>query len=468
MKGFRLKSISILLSLCVLFICFSACKNTENDFPELSYLTTEDTESSVNPSESEDDFINPSITELTVALPYSESTINLLFKMFYAKQTGVFPEESSGIDVDLDYLESIDIPWVIDTVLIPSDGISLTTASFWNNNSAPDLFLTGDVTSFSENDYIIPLNDYLYNNSYLNSTGINSNAVIADISDGQMLGVPHYMSVMLLAGNSDYAPSEVTLSFRPSIEEFSDYLSLIYDEYITDDDSNLVVFPRAYEMLPYLSSSFSEDNRISYMFIDEYYSGNIDSSSVDSSVDFICDLYDHDYVSYGENTADARFGRNAALWVISSSEVSMWSDYYLNNIYFSLIPCHEQENSAVLYSNLYSVCVSRYCENTSLAASFAAFISFDQDALELILRLEPKSGYFPVINNDAVWDMVGEDTYFGPESLVVRQFINDSVVCPAAGSELEQAVNSYCSQYFEGDFDDSEEHVFQLEDFLND
>lgn len=459
MKRLIVKHLSVLLSFVMLISIFTGCKSRNYTFPELSYPTDETTETTVLTSDVSDD-LNASLIELTVALPYSENTINSLFRLYYAKQNALMPDETTGATIDLDYLNAIDIPWIINPILTTFDGATKASVSTWRNNGTlPDLFLTSDAQSLDDLNAISTLNNYLSDNPYLSSNSINSNAVLSSISDGDMLSVPHYSSVMLIAGNCDYIPSEETMSFRPTLDEFYNYLDVISDEN-SDSDESLVVFTHAYELFPYLSSSFGNDALNAYMFMDLMDSDSVD---FDGAIEYIEDIYSSDYSDPADSASDPRFSRNAALWLISSSEVTMWANYYLDNLYYALIPCSDSSNDAVLYTTYYSLCVSSTCEHKDLAADFAAFISFDTDAIELIWRLEQISGYFPVVNNDAVWDIVSEDPYFGTESLVIRQYINNVVVCPSNASDLYQSANSYCSNYFDSMRDDAEEFNFEEE-----
>lgn len=431
-----IKFISVLLSLSICLSLLAGCKSKDVVFPELSYPE----ETSIIESttfENNDSVENSNVTELTVALPYSEYTIDLLFKLFYAKSEGLFPEDSTGSDISIEYLDSIDIPWVINSTLISSDGASASNAEIWNNYSSfPDLFLANDIDYFVNNNYVSPLNDYMSNSDLIDSNSINNVAISSVIKDGELYGVPHYYSVMLLVSNNDFIPSSGSLSFRPTLDEFSSYLDDVKSEFI-DEENPVIPFSRAYELTPYLSSAFNNDVSAGYL---EFTS--------DAPVDFVENVYDSQ-LSLIETDADPRFSRNAAMWIVSSSEVPYWADYYLNNLRYSLLPCSEVAEESNIYASMYPICISNSCVNKSLAADFASFISFDVDALELIWRLEPQSGYFPVINNNSVWSVVNSDYYFGTESIVVQQFSNNIIVCPSHGSDTYNSVNSYCANYFE-------------------
>lgn len=459
MKNILFKIVSVVLSLCLFLVSFTACKKKDSSFPELSYpdISSEISETIESTIVNDNQVLG--LTEFTVALPYSEYTIDMLLRLYFAKQQGLFSEDMTGKDVTLEFLDSIEVPWVVHSILTPSDGISYNSvSSYQSNGRLPDIMLVSDLDSFADSNLIAPLNSNVANSHYFNSSNINSQAIISNIDNGVIYGIPHYMSIVLLAGNLDFQPNELTLSFRPELDEFTTYMSSIYEEH--EEDEDFVVFPRAYELMPYLSSAFNSDQVTPYFFNDD---GEMFEGS-DDAVQYVQSIYDEGYSSMGGST-DSRFSRTSAIWLVSSAEVPMWSDYYLGNLYFTLLPCSDNSSEALLYSSVYSVCVSNACENRDLAADFASFISLDSDALELILRLEPQSGYFPVVNNADVWDLVYGDIYLGTEAIVIQQYISNSVVSPALDSDYSNSVNSYCSNYFENPTDDAE---FNFEEAIND
>ncbi|MCR4689509.1 MAG: hypothetical protein K5745_08175, partial [Saccharofermentans sp.] len=102
------------LTLCAFVSCmfFAGCTRQSTDYPSLP--SEPDETQTTAASESEED-IDSGIRSLSVALPYSSDTIDLLVKLYYAKETGSWDETYSGSTVDLTYLDSISTNIVVNS-----------------------------------------------------------------------------------------------------------------------------------------------------------------------------------------------------------------------------------------------------------------------------------------------------------------------------------------------------------------
>ena len=42
---------------------------------------------------------------------------------------------------------------------------------------------------------------------------------------------------------------------------------------------------------------------------------------------------------------DTRYSRNACVWFSSTADIANWSEYYLDNLYYSMIPTSDSSES---------------------------------------------------------------------------------------------------------------------------
>ena len=110
-----------------LLLCSCAVKSDE--FPEIDYTSGSDAASATEVSSSS--AVTDPVIDISLALPYSDSTVDLLLRMYYAKKTDQFPSDQTGADINLDYLSAIDLPWAVNTIQISSEGVGADTVSSW-------------------------------------------------------------------------------------------------------------------------------------------------------------------------------------------------------------------------------------------------------------------------------------------------------------------------------------------------
>ncbi len=104
----------------------SACQTETKSFPDISF-EDDSTETSETSQASDSSGDNPvsNINEITAALPYSEETVSRLLKLFYIKSSGSMADNVDGASIELDYLDSVSIPWIGNVINVPSDGVNL-------------------------------------------------------------------------------------------------------------------------------------------------------------------------------------------------------------------------------------------------------------------------------------------------------------------------------------------------------
>lgn len=453
-----MKHYNVVKSICSLFISvalISSCSSVDASFPEFTVNSQPDlneaetTEVSVNPSE--DDVITvESVPHVTVALPYSEQTINFLGKLYYLKTSGTWDSSNSGGNISLDYLRSIKSPYIIDALLTSPVGANLTTVNYWNENQCvPDLFLSNDLRGMYDCGYIVPMDQYLYDNELLSS--VFSTDVIYECSvDSNLYGIPYGFSFDLLYANLDFIPtsyieqyaieSDSFINAFTDIKDLSSFLEMINADNETSEDEEKFSPP-----VPI---------RGAYMLLMNYCMRD-DFERVADEIGIITDWYESGLaVDYDSNNSDPVFTRNAALWISDSSEIDRWCDYYPGKICFFRLP-----DIAGTYNpqvTLYPLCVSSQSGYKEFASDFAAFIALDEDAQLLIARLENNKGIYPMIDSISLWNNLTSDVEYGDIARSIQQQLHsldynlnviDNEKYMKVLSESRNAVNSEEEEY---------------------
>lgn len=418
------KYISVALILAMSLMVFG-CKKKVSDFPSVPAPTTsEETEI----TETTETSVVRSVDKLKAALPYDQTTVNYLVKLYYAKTNGYWNADDTGLNVDLEYLDSLAAPFSVETVYVPDDGISLDTLAGFGTER-PDIFLVNDLNGAVEHGYCADLSSTLSENSLVSPDNVYIGTVLSLVKDHKQYGIPHYCSIPLIFGNVDYIPEGETLDFRCSVDDLEDYIVSIKD----NADEDTVVFSRGYQLIPYITSYDNSNEMVnSYLLNSEYSS---DKTRAQAELNTVVDLVGNYYVdgvfkNSNEDGSDPVYSRNCALWIASSAELSLWSSYYPGKLYFVQVPSFKASDKSVPYVTVYPLCVSNNSSNIDLASNFAAFISLDTDALLLIDRLEHKVGYLPVVSATSVWDTKIADESFGYIASVYENEMDEAVYCP--------------------------------------
>lgn len=450
--GSFFKKFSIILLLISLVAMSFGCSSKVSDFPEIPAPTISSSmDSTVEevPSYSDENY------KLTLALPYSDSTINYLFKYFYAKQNGLLSTDDNGANISLDLLDSINVPYAIETIYVPDTGTSAESIEAMGEDK-PDIFLTYEMDVCIDRNLVAPINDYCSVNPLFNSDSVYVSSVLACVKNENLYGIPHYMSIPLIYANLDFLPDDYTNNYKISLNDFNQLLDSVYE--INGED--VVCLASARNLIPYLGSAFdNKDSEIrSYLLIDEF-SNNPEEAELlfDDICEYIGDLYADGFSKdYNDDGSVPTYSRNAALWVSSSSDIMKFSAYYPNKLVFMQVPVFMDSEESVPFVTVYPICVSSSSLSVGLMSEFASFISLDPDALLLINRLESKTGMLPVIDNDTVWDAIISDENFGYiaslyENLMYYSICSQEVI----NSSLTNKINNIVFDSFDDDSDNS-------------
>lgn len=367
----------------------TGCNVEEDVFPDIVF-SSESNETSLSSDYSGQ--IDNGFHELTVALPVNEETVNLLLKLYYAKNNDLFPSEMNGGDISIEYLNAINTPWVVNTVFTTNNGESTETLQALEDEGIlPDIFLAYDMNSLISDGIIQPFDQYLSSDESLLSSGIYLNELEALRYGDSHYGIPFYSSVYLLAGSREYLPDDGVPSYSMSADELHEYIRSIPG--INSDGS------------VYITRFYDADSLTP--FLGEDYSLMIANEGLSSVTD-----------SFG---ADPRVSRTCGMWLMNSAETDTWNTYYPDGLYFTMLPS-ENVNAVV-----YPLCLSADSDDAEFAADFAAFICYDRDAQMLLRRLESLRGFFPPVSARGVWDEMSADEVFGAQSMLYEQYMPNAV-----------------------------------------
>ena len=440
----RSRRLIALMTAFIMLLCMFAtsCRGKGDDFPDIVYPDDEETSSTSSPSEPDDSDL--SIQSITVASPYSAETIQYLVKLYYCKNNDMLGENTGGT-ISLDYLQSIDPNYIVNSILTSGEGASAENIEQWSNSNTdiPDVFLTGDVGPLKDKGLITPLNDLIAGSRLLSPGNVYTNALEQISYEGIYYAITYYSSVQVIAGNPEYIPSSGKLSFKCSTVQFEEYLAAIRDEH------NTIPLSTGRDMVPYLLSAFNEDEPSSFMMYDEYKTNRTDSAEViNNTLRYISDLYSNglsaDLNSEGTNPV---YARQAGMWLISSSEVLSWEQYYPSGLYYVALPLDSESSVINPMARLYSLCINNTSANKEFAASFAMFMALDSDARMLLERLEPQIGFLPCVRSQDVWSIVNSDSIWGQTAVYYYQILDRAVYCPSSSDPLYSSVADYLADY---------------------
>ena len=429
-----IKSIGVITAISAVILSCCACRTDNTAIPDIpspdgsSYSDTKTSESTKDKDSEEHILYN-----LKVALPYQDSTVRYLAAMYYAKKNKRWDNNVNGTNVDLDTLSSMNTDFVVTSSMTSDEGVSSTILENWDHNNAmPDLFMATDINDAINSGKIMPINDFIAEDKTFDNDRIFANCAMECIKDGKTYGIPHALSVELIAGNSDYIPGTGRPPVIYTCEEFASYLDSIKSDY-----EGIVPLMSASDLFPYIGSAFNRGTRTSFMLNEEYKAQPILTENVfENENKYIGALYSEGLsADKDSNGASPVFSRQCALWVTSSASLKTWEVYYPSKIYTIFLPSADADNQSPANVHFYPLCVSANSSGGKLAADFGSFISFDQDAQLLIQRLENRSGFFPVTRSSAVWDVIYEDPAVGQTSYILRQILDNAEFVPVDDSD---------------------------------
>jgi len=474
-SSFKLFLRLVLTLLLVSFaVSVSACSESNSPFPMIpkasdgsNLLTSQSTETI--PTEQ----YNYPIIKL--AAPVSEETADYLVKLYEAKKSGLLGEGINGLNVSLEFLDTIEPSFGLDVYTTSSTGASVSSFNTWEQSgSVPDIILADSLSQLAEENKIIPLNDLIAENMLLLPSNIFINLSNNLVIKNAQYGIPYSSSVEVIFVNNEVlsAAGISQMAFETdleTIENVSEAVALLNDE-DTLPENRVLPFYQARELIPYLPSSF--DPSSGYLMFD---GNNVDfkKESFEKSIRFLREYlskgYSVDGLSEEEifesfGTLDPILAKRVAMWVGNSEEISRWANYMPYTLSIIQIPSLEPGEYSPSAMTVYPLCISEQSQYPELAADFAAFIALDEDAVLLRLRLEKEEGFIPVIRSSAVWEYAFSELKFGNSLAKLREQIDNAYFSPmvsdyATFENTETLLSLYSDKLLNAELD--------LDDLLN-
>ncbi|MBO4649792.1 MAG: extracellular solute-binding protein [Clostridiales bacterium] len=433
------------LSLCVvlsilLSLSLSACKKTSNKFPTIPTSETSETFE----SETSETSAQPSSLELTIASPLSYETCQYLARLYYAKSNGLLGDGVTGATVDLDYLSSIDLPFVLDVYTTSENGCNISTLSQWKGSDMPDIFLTDSFDQAVSKGYALPINEYLAEIPLFSSDRIYPELISEFHVENSQYGIPYQMSAAVLFCDMEVLRQAniPSVSFRQSKSSLLELISEIAK--LNEEEKTVLPFYLAANMVPYLPSS---------IYSREYLSASNGEERIDpnfrDSVAYVESIINsgYSYESLKEGESEALFegispmlSRKVGIWVGTTDEIPVYDNYMPNTLNMMQLPGIKDDEYSAPLIIAYPFCVSSTCKNPKEACELASFIALDEDALLLISRLSERTGYLPVVKTPSVWQSTVKNQKYGNYLMQYQELMDQAILIPEV-SESETFIN---------------------------
>ena len=448
-RRFRLIS-AVFMTISILFSV--ACRKTNNVFPDISESTTETEETQTSSVDKEE-----STFTITVASPLSQEACKYLAKLYVLKSQGKLPEGTTGENISLDYLDGVDLPFIVNTLITSRTGCNADNLMKWRTEGTmPDIFLTDSFDSVSGSGLVHSLTEYLASDPLYSTENIDPALLSAFYQGSNYYGIPCQASVNLL-----YCDMEVlnlagisSVSFRQDKSSFEALLSKM--QTVNDGEAGRQILPlyQAQNLIAFLPCS---------LYGSPYLSCSDESArrekAMTESLSYIKKLVSagYAYESLDKEESEALFqgmtpllSRKVGIWVGSTDEVVIYDNYMPNTLSMMQMPSlNEDEYSAPLIT-LYPLCVSSSCSHPAEAASFASFLALDEDALLLSARLSPAEGFLPVVKSAGVWKNAVHSQKYGACLAQYQALFDKAIFIPSVtSSEKYQADQEYIASHLE-------------------
>ena len=426
-----MRVVSLLLGLSVLMsLCLSSCKKTSNDFPTIP--TSETTEAPE--SETSETSTEAASIELTIASPLSYETCQYLARLYYAKNNGLLGDGVTGSTVDLDYLSSIDIPFVLNVYTTSDNGCNVSTLSQWKGSDMPDIFLTDSFDEVVSNGYAMPVDEYLAEVPLFSTDRIYPDLISEfHVNNGQY-GIPYQTSAAVLFCDMEVLRQAdiPSVSFRQSKSSLLAILSEISK--LNEEERTVLPFYLASNMVPYLPCSIYSREYLSASDPDE----RIDPNFRDS-VSFVESIISsgYSYESLSDEDSELLFSgvspllsRKVGIWVGTTDEIPLYDNYMPNTLSIMQLPGIKDDEYSSPLLITYPYCISSTCKNPKEACELASFFALDEDALLLVSRLSERSGYLPVVKTPSVWQSTVKNQKYGNYLMQYQELMDQAILIP--------------------------------------
>lgn len=460
--------IFIALALVSFAVSISACSANSSPFPLIPQTTVDinATTSQSTVSTSTDQYQYPIIK---LAAPVSAETAEYLVKLYDAKKSGLLGEGTTGLNVSLEFLDSVEPSFSVDVYTTSSTGASVDSYDTWDQSgTVPDIILSDSLSQLAEDKKIIPLNNLIADNQLLLPSNIYINCLTNLVINNEQYGIPYSSSVEVIFVNNEVLSIAgiPQMSFETDLEtinHISEAVALLNNE-DTLPENRVLPFYQVRELIPYLPSSFDPDSGY-LMFSGEKpdFKNEAFVKSIIFLRDYLSKGYSVDGLSEEEifesfGTLDPILAKRVAMWVGNSEEISRWANYMPYTLSIVQIPSLVSGEYSPSAITVYPLCISKQSEYPELAADFAAFIALDEDAVLLRLRLEKEEGFIPVIRSSSVWEYAFSELKFGSSLFKLREQIGNAYFSPSVSDhatfvETEALLSQYSDELLDSELD---------------
>lgn len=433
---------AVIISLVLMLSCLIpvGCKKTEDHFPT---IPSSENSSETVPQSSATSFPTQTL-EMTIASPLSYETCQYLAKLYYAKSNGLLGEGVTGDTVDLEYLDSINLPYVLNVYGTADTGCNVDTLKQWKEDGTlPDIFLADEFDAIVSSGYAKPITDYLSNNQLFSADRTYSGMITSFFVNQEQYGIPYQSSAAVLFCDMEVLemagiPAVSYQQSKRSLETILETISLL-----NADEQVVLPFYMAQNMIPYLPCSLYADRYLSASSKDDRA-----VRAYSDSLNYVKGLIGKGYCyeSLSEENIEKLFegmspllSRKVGVWAGTTDELPRFDNYMPNTLALMQYPSIEDDTYSPPLLVSYPLCVSSACEHPKEACELAAFFALDEDALLLTSRLQPREGYVPSISAPSVWKSVMARLKYGPYLIQYLDLMNQAVYIPVvSGSQAFQ------------------------------
>ena len=431
--GSHLLTFSLIVS-CLFSV---GCHKSTNSYPSIPVSES----SSEVETQASSSLISKESYEITIASPLSYETCQYIAKLYVAKSQGLLGEGVTGDTVDLGYLDSIDLPFILNVYGTGDTGCNISTLNQWESEGElPDIFLTEEFDQVVSSGYALPITYYLADNKLLSADCTYTNMISSFFVNEEQYGIPYQTAAAVL-----YCDMEVlnragvsAVSFQQSKRSIEELLLNV--AMLNDKEKVVLPFYMAESMLPYLPCSV-----YSIPYVSASSDNDRNTKAYVDALDYIRSLVRSGlcYESYTKEELDVLFdgmspllSRKVGVWAGTTDELPRYDNYMPNTLNLMQYPTSEEDTYSPPLLISYPLCISSYCEHPNEACDLAVFFAMDEDALLLTSRLQNREGYLPSVSSTSVWKSVTGRQKYGMYLIQYMELMEKAIYIPSVSNSL--------------------------------
>ncbi len=438
------------LVLCLTLIFSASCRlNANPEYPVIPEAAAESrfgvsiipTKLPVNPEPTIETSPASKIT-LKVAGPWSASDLDLLGK-YYA----MLQEDSKSTDGawpggdQISFAAIADTEPLINFSSIPisiQEGLTDDLARRWTATSNwPDIVMTRSIDQEQAMSHFSDLTPLLIDNPDLSSDKANANLIKLCQSGKGFYHLPWRVTLPVLYYNRNLlkAASVDEPAGSMSWTSFNNLIDQLVQKYRQDgrllnasllgqiskannrlqiSEQAVLLFANPQALIDYIPAA--ETTNLGWSTWDGRHF-NFEHPSFAAGVDQVRELVQKGaWINPLDQAFSDQFGSikkmidngQVVFWIGDSSEMYSVPDDRVSSVGYTLLPFGQTERIVRLPARLLTLSVSQASPYRAMAAQFAAFLSFDSDALQIQSRLMSQEGLFPAVSDSRVWETLLE------------------------------------------------------------